>query len=80
MAYVRNKKYFEIGLLFSQSLSFKAYKTCINSMLTHLVLKCYKNKNLQCSFKPAADATDKGKLYRSSSASVRKFCDGLEVK
>jgi len=45
-SHLRNNKYFETGLLLSQSLSFKAYKTYITATLTHLVSKLYENKNL----------------------------------
>jgi len=62
MASLRNKKDFETGLLLRQNLSFKAYKMYITASLTHLDLKLYKNKNLQCSFKTMTDAADKGKL------------------
>jgi len=64
----------------SQSLRFKAYKTYI---FTHLVLELYKNKNLRWSFKVAADAADKVKLYSICSTpelSERNLCDGLETK
>jgi len=50
MARLRNKKEFETGLLLSQGLSFKAYKTYIIVTFTQLVLKLYKKKNLRCSF------------------------------
>jgi len=52
--FIAQKNYFETGLLLNQRLSFKAYKTYI----TAIVLKLYKNKNLRCSFKAAADARD----------------------
>jgi len=37
------------GLLYSQSLSFKANIMYITAIFMHLVLKLYKNKNLRCS-------------------------------
>jgi len=65
MAYLRNKKDCETGLLFSQSLSFKACKMFITARFTHLVWKLYKNVNLRCSFKASADAADKRKYTKS---------------
>jgi len=67
----------------SISLRFKAYKTYITAIFTHLVLKLYKNKNLRWSFKAAADAADKRELYSiccTPEISARNFCDGLELK
>jgi len=47
-------------------------------------LKLYKNKNIRCSFKVTADATDKDKQYGICSMPDRvirdNFCDGLEMK
>ena len=46
-------------------------------------LKLCKNKNLWWSFKAAADAADKGKLYSTCSTPElleRNFCDGAEIK
>jgi len=54
MAYLHNKKDIDTGLLFSQSLSCKAYKTYIAA----ISLKLYKNKNTRCPFKVTADVTD----------------------
>ena len=83
MASLHNKKDFEIGLLLSQSLRFKAYKTYITAILTRLLLKLCKNKNLRWSFKSEANAADKGKLYGTCSTpelSERNFCDRVEMK
>jgi len=60
MAKLRNKKHFETGLHCSQILSLKACKTYITVILTHLVLKLYKNTNLRSSVKVSADAAVKG--------------------
>ena len=78
IASLRNKKYFEIGLLLSQYFSFKAYKTYILAILTHLVLKLY--KNIRYLFKATTDTADKGKFYNICSVSERNFCNGLEIK
>jgi len=67
----------------SQSLRIKACKTYITATFTHLVLKLYKNKYLRWSFKVAADAADKVKLYSICSTpelSERNLGDGLEMK
>jgi len=61
MVYLRNKNDFETRLLLSQSLRFKAHEKYITAIFTHLLLKLYKNTNLQWSFKAAADAADKGR-------------------
>jgi len=69
----------ETGLLLSQHLSFKVYKMYI----TAIFLKPYKDKNQRCSFKAAADPTNKGKLYSicgTPDISKRSFCDGLVMK
>jgi len=55
MAYLRNKKDFHTGLLLSQSLSCKAYKTYIAA----ICFKIVQNKNIRCPFKVTAEATDK---------------------
>jgi len=60
MTSLRHKKDFETGLHCSQILSFKACKTYITAILTHLVSKLCKNINLRCSIKSAADAAVKG--------------------
>jgi len=72
----------ETGLLLSQGLSFKTYKTYITVTFAHFVLKLYKNKNLRCSFKATADAANKGKLHRICSTPYlsEDFYDGLEMK
>jgi len=41
---LRNKKDFEIELLLSQGLSFKAYKMYITATFTHFVAKLQKTK------------------------------------
>jgi len=71
------KKDFETGLFHVQSFSFEAYKMYISAILTHLVLKLYKNK------KGTADAADKGKMYSFCSKPEipeRNFCDDLEIR
>ena len=50
----------ETGLHCGQSLSFKACKTYITAILTHLVVKLCKSTNLRYSIKVAADAAVKG--------------------
>jgi len=55
MAYLRNKKDFDPGLLLSQIFSCKAYKTYIAA----IYFKLYKNKNIRCLVKVTTDATDK---------------------
>jgi len=60
---LRNKKDFETELLLSQGFNFKSYKMHITAILTHLVAKLCKNKNLERSFKVTADAAIKGKIY-----------------
>jgi len=63
-----------------QKFQLKAYKTHITAILTHLVLKLNKNKNIRCSFKATANAADKRKLFSIGSTvamSERNFCDGL---
>jgi len=57
---LRNKNDIETGLHCGQSLSFKACKTYITAILTHLVLKLCKSTNLRYSIKVAADAAVKG--------------------
>jgi len=42
----------------SQSLRFKADKTYVTAIFTHLVLELYKNKSLRWSFKAEADAAE----------------------
>jgi len=39
MTYLRNKKGFDSGLLLSQSLNFKAYKTCYAAIYFKIVQK-----------------------------------------
>jgi len=56
MAYLRHKKDFDTGLLLSQSLSCKAYKTYIAAIYFKIVPK---QKYIGCPFKVTADATDK---------------------
>ena len=68
-------------MLFSQSLSLMAYKTCITAISTHFVLKLY--KNLRCSFQATTDAAIKGKIH--SICSMPEFlawivCNGLQTK
>jgi len=55
MAYLRNQKDFDTGLLLSQSLSCKAYKTYIAAIYFKIVQK----QKLRCPFKVTVDATDK---------------------
>jgi len=65
-AYLRNNKDLETGLLLSQSLSFKAYKTYIAAIYFQTIRCSFinKNKNIRCLFKATAgaDAADKGKI------------------
>jgi len=59
----RNKDDLEIESLLSQSFSFKARKTHITAIFTHLVLKRYKKKNLRCLFKATTETAENGELY-----------------
>ena len=77
---MRNKKYFQSGLLLRQSLNFKAYKRYITAIFTYLVLKVYKKINLRCSFKATDGAAEKGKVICVARQSYPRgnSCDGLE--
>jgi len=70
----------ETELLVGQNMNFKTYKVYIPAIVTHLVAKLYKNKNLRCSFKATADTAVKGKIFSICSMpelSERNFCDGF---
>jgi len=58
MAYLRNKKDFDTGLLLTKVSATRQIKRT----LPLFTLKLYKNKNIRCPFKVTANATDKSNI------------------
>jgi len=80
MAWLRDKKEFEIVMLLSSHLSFKAYEMYIPAgIFTHLDF-WNKNNNLWFLLETSADVMDN--LYnvcKMPELPERNFCDGLEM-
>jgi len=74
MVYLRNKKDFDAGLLLSQSLSCKIYKTYTAAFYFKIVRK----QNIRCPFKVTADQSRKQERRTGAKSPPEEFLPSLE--